>query len=159
MKLNKFFLAGLLVLPLLVACSETTFTPSHVYPSNDPLNPEASANPSNSGQGSEGESGQSEDEEEVEENMTVYFYVNYSNSDTPKYRMRWTMLKPLGACPEQAKLTNADAPDPLYPKFLGYSEYPSLIDAEGDNADKMWDFAKDYKQSNVLNLYGIWVSE
>ena len=62
------------------------------------------------------------------------------------------MLKPLGEIPEKAKLTDANAADPLYNKFLGYSEYSSSI---GDN---IWDFENDYKQSNVLNLYGIWVS-
>ena len=58
-----------------------------------------------------------------------------------------------GEGPEEAKLTDADAPDPLYPTFLGYSEYSSSIDE-----DHIWDFAKDYKQSNILKLYGIWVS-
>ena len=154
MKKYKFLLAGLLVLPLLVSCSETTFTPSRSYPSVDPLNPDASVNPGDSGQGQQGDDGG-----EDEENMTVYFYINYSNSDQELYKMKWTMLKPLGKCPDEAKLTAANAPDPLYPKFLGYSEYPSLMDAEGDNANKLWDFEKDYKQSNILNLYGIWVSE
>ena len=154
MKKNKLLLASLLVLPLLASCSQEIYIPSHSFPSIDPLNGgEAGDNSGNSSA-----SGENPGEEE-EENMTVYFYLNYSNSDQAIYQMRWMMLKPLGTCPEQAKLTSANAPDPLYPKFLGYSEYPSLIDAEGENANKIWDFAKDYKQSNILNLYGIWVKE
>ena len=62
------------------------------------------------------------------------------------------MLLPLGEIPEEAKLADKDAADPLYGKFLGYSEYSSSI---GEN---LWDFENDFKQSNVLNLYGIWVS-
>ena len=154
MKKNKFLLAGLLVMPLLVACSETIFTPSRSYPSNDPLNPV----PSGETSGQSGVPG--EDEDVDEENMTVYFYIDYSHSDEPLYKMRWTMLKPLGTCPEQAKLDNSKAKDPLYTKFLGYSEYPSLMDESGvEGGAKLWDFANDYKQSNILNLYGIWVSE
>ena len=86
-------------------------------------------------------------------NMVVYFYLDYSHSDTPIYQMDWYSLTPLRSCPEQAVLTDADAPDPLYPHFLGYSEYPSSIDEE-----HLWNFETDYKQSNILSLYGIWVS-
>ena len=116
----------LIALPLLVACSKSVYHPSHSYP-GDPL-------------------------KDGVPNMTVNFYLDYSHSDEPIYTMRWYMLKPLGEIPEKAKLTDENAADPLYSKFLGYSEFSSSI---GDN---IWDFEKDYKQSNVLNLYGIWVS-
>ena len=88
-----------------------------------------------------------------EENMTVNFYLDYSHSEEPIYSMRWYMLVPLKECPDEAKLSDSDAADPLYGHFLGYSEYSSAIDAS-----KIWNFETDYKQSNVLNLYGIWVS-
>ena len=132
MKKNKLLLLGLLVMPLLASCSETIIRPNRTYP-GDPI----------------------EDKEEFEEtNMTVNFYLDYSHSEKPIYSMRWYMLKPLETCPDEAKLTDADAADPLYPHFLGYSEYSSSIDES-----KIWNFATDYKQSNILNLYGIWVSE
>ena len=86
--------------------------------------------------------------------MTVNFYLDYNHSDEPIYSMRWYMLEPLGECPEAAKLTDANAPDVLYPTFIGYSEFSSSIDE-----DHIWNFATDYKQSNVLNLYGIWVKK
>ena len=95
-----------------------------------------------------------EDPEVKEEDMTINFYLDNTHSDEPIYTMRWFMLEPLGSCPAEAVLTDADAPDPLYPTFIGYSEFPSSIDE-----DHIWDFAQDYKQSNILNLYGIWVKE
>ena len=144
MKIAKLFVLGLVVVPLLAACASTgTYIPKHSYP-GDPIN----------GDKSHGGQGGSEGEIEMdEENMTVNFYLDYSHSDEPIYSMRWYMLVPLKECPEQAKLDSSRAADPLYTKFLGYSEYPSSIDE-----DKLWNFETDYKQSNVLNLYGIWVS-
>ena len=156
MKMNKLLLAGLLVLPLLVSCSETVYKPSRSFPEYDPLTGETAGGNSGDNSGEPGDDTGDEDEE----NMTVYFYIDYSHSDEPLYKMRWTMLKPLGTCPEQAKLDDSKAKDPLYSKFLGYSEYPSLMDESGvDGGAKLWDFANDYKQSNILNLYGIWVSK
>ena len=141
---KKAFLISLLALPLLVACaSSTVFRPTHSYP-GDPFKDETS-------EGGEGGEGGDIDQEE---NMTVNFYLDYSHSDAPLYSMRWYMLKPLGECPAEAVLTDADAADPLYGHFLGYSEYSSSIDES-----KLWNFETDYKQSNVLNLYGIWVSK
>lgn len=126
MKKSKL-LATLIAFPLLlVACSKSVYTPSYSYP-GDPL-------------------------KDGIPNMTVNFYLDYSHSDEPLYSMRWYMLLPLGEIPQEAVLADKDAADPLYGKFLGYSEYSSSI---GDN---LWDFEKDFKQSNVLNLYGIWVS-
>ena len=155
MKKNKLLLMSLLLIPALAGCSGYNYNPKTPYP-GDPFNQNEGADPVA--------------EEEAEFNMTVYFYLDYAHSDQPKevktddeyvrndvrqpvYVMKWYMLKPLGECPAKAKLTDADAADPLYGKFLGYSEYPSSIDGS-----KLWDFKQDYKQSNILSLYGIWVS-
>ena len=137
MKKNKALLLGLLVLPLLASCSEIIVKPRRNYP-GDPI----------------------ENKEQFEEtNMTVYFYLSYSNSEEPLCSMKWYMLKPLEKCPEEATKAVQDAVidgkiDPLYPHFLGWSEYSSSIDES-----KIWNFETDYKQSNILNLYGIWVSD
>ena len=137
MKKSKFLLLGLLVLPLLASCKETIVKPRRSYP-GDPIE---------------------EKEKFDEKNMTVNFYLDYSHSEEPAYSMRWYMLKPLESEPEEAKkavqaaITNGDI-DPLYPAFLGWSEYSSSIDGS-----RLWNFETDYKQSNILNLYGIWASE
>ena len=147
MKKNKLLLLALTVLPVLIGCSSTgVYTPSHSYPGAA-----SKANPGSNQSNSGGQGGQ---EEEREENMTVNFFIDYSHSDTPIYSMRWYMLEPLEKCPEQAVLTDADAKDPLYGKFLGYSEYSSAVDES-----LLWNFETDFKQGNVLNLYGIWVSK
>ena len=136
MKKNKILVLGLLVLPLLASCTETIIRPKRPYP-GDPI----------------------EDKEEFEEtNMTVYFYQDYSHSETALYSFKWYMLKPIGECPKEAsdaiqEVITSGKFDPLYPTFLGWSEYSSSIDKS-----KLWNFEKDYKQSNILNLYGIWVS-
>ena len=134
-------LLSLLVLPLLASCSgSTTYKPRYAYPGPEPK----------------------------EFDMTVNFFLDYSHStewqidpetgkvidvETPIYTMRWYMLEPLGTCPTEALLDNSKAPDSNYPIFLGYSEVPTCLDE-----DQIWKFESDYKQSNVLNLYGIWVS-
>ena len=157
MKKNKALLMSLLLLPLLAGCSSETYFPHLTYP-GDPL--KESKDPKVDG-----------DIDQTEFNMTVNFFLDYSHSDLvkggesdaqleldkdyrPVYTMRWYMLVPLGSCPAEALLTDVNAADPLYPKFLGYSEYPTSIDDS-----LLWNFETDYKQSNVLNLYGIWVSE
>jgi len=147
--MKKKLLLSLLVLPLLASCSGSeTYNPRFAYPGEDPK----------------------------EFDMTVNFYLDYShstelqwveveNSDgtksmvlkdvaAPFFSMKWYMLEPLGECPAEAVLDDSKAADPLFSKFLGYSEYPTAIDE-----DLIWDFSKDYKQSNVLNLYGIWVAQ
>lgn len=118
-----------LMLPLMAACSgSSTYNPKFPYPGEDP--------------------------EVKEKQLHVYFYLDNQHTDTPLYEMEWYILEPLGECPAEAKLTDADAADPLYPHFIGYSEYSSSIDE-----DHIWDFEKDYKQDLELCLYGIWVSE
>ena len=152
MKKNKILLLGLLVAPLLASCTETIIYPKRPYP-GDPV----------------------EEKEKYEEfNMTVNFYLDFSHSEEardetypvpnakdyePIYSMKWYMLKPLEQCPPEALAAIEDAKnrglvDPLYPVFLGFSEYSSSIDKS-----KLWNFETDYKQSNILSLYGIWVSE
>lgn len=119
----------ILTLPLLASCSGSLeYNPKFPYPGEDPVI--------------------------KEDDMTVNFYLDNTHTEEPIFSMRWYMLEPLGECPAQAVLTDANAPDPLYPVFIGYSEFSSSIDE-----DHIWNFATDYKQSNILNLYGIWVSK
>ena len=157
MKKSKLFLMSLLLIPALAACNNYVYDPGEDMPyPGDPFNQNEGADPALP-------------DIDAEFNMTIYFYLDYSHSELPStdktdeeyvqvnanepvYVMRWYMLKPLGECPAKAMLTSANAADPLYTKFLGYSEYPSSI---GSN---LWDFKQDYKQFNILNLYGIWVS-
>ena len=165
MKKNKsLFIAALVTLPLIAACSQTIYRPEFSYP-GDPLK---SSKPS-------GYSGPDDGIDRSEFNMTVYFYLDYAHSEEPPkdenkhvktddeyvreneyqpvFVMKWYMLAPLEKIPERAKLEDKDAPDPLYWKFLGYSQYPSCMDES-----LLWDFETDYNQSNVLKLYGIWVA-
>ena len=141
--MKKKYLLPLLALPLLMAsCNSSLYTPSINYPGIPEHVP-----------GGEGGGGGGGGDLPEEFNMVVNFYLNFSNSDTRIYTMDWYSLVPLKTCPEEAVLTDAMAPDALYPHFIGYSEYPSALDES-----LLWDFENDYKQSNILNLYGIWVS-
>lgn len=152
--MKKKLLLLTLLFPLLGGCASSyTYEPRVPYPEEDDANEPT------------------EGEEPVEElPMMVYFYLDYSHSDDPTNDIKnpdgsvevvpeyicslsWVMLKPLGECPAEAILTDADAADPLYPHFLGYSQYPTCLDSS-----KLWDFKTDYYQSNILNLYGIWVA-
>ena len=136
MKKNRLLLLGLLVMPLLASCTETIIYPKRSYP-GDPIEHKA--------------------EYEEEKNMTVNFYLDYSHSEEPIYSMKWYMLKPLEKEPEEARAAlqaHLAEHDELYPDFLGWSEYSSSIDES-----KLWNFETDYKQSNILSLYGIWVKK
>ena len=136
MKKSKLFLVSLLALPLLTSCTESIINLHRAYP-GDPV--------------------EQKEQYEEEKNMTVNFYLDYSHSEEPIYTMKWYMLKPLGEEPAGAKKAledNKDKHDELYPDFLGWSEYSSSLDES-----KLWNFATDYKQSNILNLYGIWVNK
>lgn len=131
MKMKKIrLLTLLLALPVLAGCSDSyLYTPRNPYPGPDP---------------------------EVKEfGVTINFYLDNTHSEEPLFSMEWYLLEPLGECPKEALLTDANAPDPLYPKFLGYSEYSSSIDE-----DHIWDFSKDYiQQGPIFSLYGIWASK
>ena len=138
----------LLVLPLILltasmlGCKTQTYNPGVPYPGIPDY-------PSPGGGGGGGD-----EPLPSEFNMVVNFYLNYSNSITPIYTMDWYSLIPLETLPQGAALTDADAPDPYYPHFIGYSQYPTAIDES-----KLWNFAEDTYSSNELNLYGIWVRQ
>ena len=102
------------------------------------------------GCGKSGDNSKSKDDT----NQDVYFYLDYSHSDEPIYHMRWYREVPLGECPKEAVLTDEDAADPVYGKFIGYSQFSSSLDE-----DHIWDFKNDSKKTRTLKLYGIWVSE
>lgn len=85
--------------------------------------------------------------------QTYYFYIDYWHSEEPYFTLNWWQGLPLGQCPEECKLTSNDATDPLFPVFLGWSEYSSSIDDS-----KLWNFASDAKFPLIVELYGIWVS-
>ena len=91
--------------------------------------------------------------QEDEKKQTYYFYIDFWHSDEPMYTMKWYQGQPLGSCPSECQLTDADATDPAFPTFLGWSDVSSAIDEE-----QLWDFANDSKLSTTVNLYGIWVS-
>ena len=166
MKMNKLFVAALITLPLIAACSQTVYRPKFPYP-GDPLRTSKNS----------GDAGGDDGIDRSEFNMTVYFYLDYSHSEEapkdanghiltddayvrqneyqPVYVMKWYMLAPLEKIPERAILKdNEHAADPIYWKFLGYSQYPSCMDES-----LLWDFATDYNQSNVLKLYGVWAAK
>ena len=85
--------------------------------------------------------------------LTVNFFLDYSHSEEPFFVYEWYTLIPMGECPEEAKLTSADASDPLFPVFVCWSEYSSSIDDS-----HAWNFKTDSKTGKILNLYGIWTS-
>ncbi len=154
--MKKQLLLLTLLFPLLSSCASSyEYIPKYPYPGGEDDNDDSSG-----------------DDEDPNEQlpMTVYFYIDYSHSEdstndiknedgtvteVPEYiyKLSWKMLTPLGSCPKEAELTDEDAKDPLYPRFLGYSMYPTCLDES-----KLWNFETDYYQSNILNLYGIWVA-
>ena len=90
---------------------------------------------------------------EDERIQTYNFYLDFWHSDKPIYTLMWWQYRELGSCPEEAKLTDANASDPLFPHFLGYSRYSSSLDGS-----LLWDFANEAPATVTINLYGIWVS-
>lgn len=116
-------------------------------------------------------------------NSTYFDSATQKNVKCPIYSVVVPMMEPMGSCPSeldadpgltgetaranrQSKieaLAAAEAAkheglsfevDPTFPKFIGFS-------ATGVAAfeSNLWDFSKDYIQSAVVNLYGVWVSE
>lgn len=62
-------------------------------------------------------------------------FVNQANTEAVKYGITFEI-------------------DPTFPKFVGFSS-TGVAPFESN----LWDFSKDYIQSAVVNLYGVWVSE
>lgn len=93
------------------------------------------------------------DPEVTSYNQTYYFHIDYWHSDENLLKKQWWRGYPLATCPEECVLTNDKATDPLFPVFLGWSEYSSSIDDT-----MLWDFATDYRQTQTVHLYGIWVA-
>ncbi len=159
----KLLLPLLAISMLATSCSSELVVPASTYP-GIPDYP----TPGGGGGGGGGE-------DFGEKNMTVNFFLNYSNSDTPIATMDWWSLKVIdwAEVPAAAKAfekgqsyEGKGAPDDYYPVFLGYSEWPSLIEDITDqeyeqdpSKPHIWRFETDYKQSNTLNLYGIWVAK
>ncbi len=127
--MKKRYLLTLMLLPMLAGCIQQTYHPKHEYPGALP--PESKVT-----------------------DMTVNFYYDFSHSEEPYFSMRWYSLTPLGQIPESAVLSDADAKDPLYPTFLGFSETSSCMDES-----LIWDFTTDSSPNNILNLYGVWVAK
>ncbi len=137
-----------LIIPLMAVCLSGCF-----------LNKKNSSGNSSDGGGNSSESSGSSSSSSPkpvpkDKEATYYFYLDYSHSDTPILKYKWYLNEPLGSCPEEAILTDADAPDPLYPKFLGYSQHSSSNDES-----YLWDFATESAptQSAIL-LYGVWAT-
>lgn len=88
-------------------------------------------------------------------NQTYVFFLDYSHSDDtdPFKKVQWYRGKALGSVPEGCSLTSENASDPLFPVFLGWSEYSSSIDDS-----KLWNFETDFSQAQFVYLYGIWVA-
>ena len=114
---------------------------------------------------------------------TYFDSATQKNVKCPIYSVVVPMMEPMGSCPavldadpeitdpeaaranRQAKIealattkaaeygTTFDI-DPVFNKFIGFS-YTGVAAFESN----LWDFSKDYVQSAVVNLYGVWVSE
>ena len=130
--------------------------------------------------------GESEEEEEVLY-ATYNFYFSFTsatyfdsatqrNVKCPIYSVVVPMMEPMGAYPaaldvdathatRQDKILAVAAEkateygitfevDPTFPKFVGFSSTGAAA-----FESNLWDFSKDYVQSAVVNLYGVWVSE
>ena len=120
------------------------------------------------------------EQEEDEDLQTTYnFYFSYSHStkynvltgkdeDCPIFSVKHSMLKPLGTIPtevdSEAKvkalgLQKGFTVDPHFTTFLGFSYHGvTVVLADENNNDKLWNFAEDYMQQAVVNLYAVWVN-
>lgn len=125
----------------------------------------------------------SEDEEATEDDeltCTYNFYFSYSHTtkysvitgkdeSCPIYTCKHSMLSPLGAIPDAVKdeasvvalgTSFGFSKDPAFKTFLGFSSTGVMTIVNGESKDdegKLWNFATDYKQEAIINLYGIWV--
>ena len=107
-------------------------------------------------------------QEQGDKDYTVYFYIDYNNTDAKKdtnllSKFDWYYDQPLaGAKDEQGKsliptVTNDMAMDPAFPYFIGWSTHPII-----DTKDNLWDLNKDTiadlpMVSYTVILYGQWM--
>ena len=84
--------------------------------------------------------------------IKVSFYVDFSQT-TAKYVLDAEPGKNI-SLPNEAKLTDADALDPAFPYFLGYSIHPMV-----DSTNDLWKFDSDIIpiDATEFTLYGVWV--
>ena len=89
--------------------------------------------------------------------LFVAFFVDYNTADFdhPYYSYKTQQGQLLSRPPQEP--TSADALDPAYPIFLGWSSH-TVIDSDAD----LWDFNSDVVglgERSYLYLYGIWVAD
>ena len=95
-------------------------------------------------------------------NLEVYFYIDYNNvrepesdDDTSYYyaKLDWYVGIPFGSANKPAD--PSQAPDPAFPRFMGWSSHPIIDNIPED----LWDFDKDFVPDGtyVFTLYGIWL--
>ena len=103
--------------------------------------------------------GQGEEEEE-DMDVTIYFFIDYNNTDMKDEtgtmllkKMKWYSEKPIRMS-DVPTLTSAQAPDPAFPYFVGWSDH-TIIDTKAD----LWNFDTDVVPygTYTLKLYGIWM--
>lgn len=93
-------------------------------------------------------------------NLQVFFYIDYNNvSEEEPYAVRdWYVETAFGTFGDQGKPEDpATAPDPAFPKFVGWSSHPIIDNIPED----LWDFEKNVVPdgSYVFVLYGIWIND
>ena len=121
-----------------------------------------------------------EEEGDGELKCTYNFYFSYSHTtkydslkgeevDCPIYSCKHSMLAPMGEIPtavkDEASVISLGSmygfsKDPAFKTFLGFSYNGAMtvLSTETPNDEgKLWNFATDYKQQAVINLYGVWV--
>lgn len=89
-------------------------------------------------------------------NLEVFFYIDFNNADDADNayaKLDWYVGVPFGSKNKPAD--PAQAPDPAFPKFAGWSSHPII-----DNIpDDLWNFEEDVVPdgSYTFALYGIWI--
>ncbi len=92
-----------------------------------------------------------------EENLFVGFYLDFNSYEPGNFYHSYTTTTGVKLTPPPTTPTAADATDPAFPTFLGWSTH-SII----DSTDDLWDFETDIVPSRsrtYIYLYGIWVAE
>lgn len=93
-------------------------------------------------------------------NLQVFFYIDYNNvNEEEPYAVRdWYVETAFGTFGDQGKPADpTQAPDPAFPKFVGWSSHPIIDNIPED----LWDFEKNVVPdgSYVFVLYGIWIND